>query len=362
MAFELMDMLKEEADRQTTMGAKAIYDFNVLRVISELAITAIVYIWTRRHKGKVSRMKRQYFPVSSKSSKCSFQGARSASNEVLLKLKPLEIKIDQVSEDGRGRVQLKQIENKISRQVTFSKRRMGLRKKAHEISVLCDAQVALIVFNAKGKLFEFSSESSMENVLERYERHATVQLDGADKESQRNWSLECFKLTGKVEVLERNLRNFVGDDLDPLSLRELQSLEHQLDTALKRIRTRKNLVMNDSISELQKKAKALQEQNNMLSKKIKEKEKTVAERPPCWSETALGQNSSAFNLCPPELQSPQRLVPSLTLGFRKECSILLPLPLFKSWVNLAFPSEDWDLGGESSIKKHNLNKMGKYLN
>nr|XP_007151390.1 hypothetical protein PHAVU_004G042400g [Phaseolus vulgaris]ESW23384.1 hypothetical protein PHAVU_004G042400g [Phaseolus vulgaris] len=60
---------------------------------------------------------------------------------------------------GRGRVQLKQIENKISRQVTFSKRRTGLRKKANEISVLCDAQVALIVFNAKGKLFEYSSES-----------------------------------------------------------------------------------------------------------------------------------------------------------------------------------------------------------
>ncbi|KAJ1405022.1 phospholipid carrier-dependent glycosyltransferase [Sesbania bispinosa] len=89
MAFELMDMLKEEADRQATMGAKAIYDFNVFRVISELAITAIVYIWTIRHKGKVSRMKGQYFPVSSKSSKCSFQGARSASNEVLLKLKPV---------------------------------------------------------------------------------------------------------------------------------------------------------------------------------------------------------------------------------------------------------------------------------
>ncbi|KAG5112081.1 hypothetical protein JHK82_035350 [Glycine max] len=62
---------------------------------------------------------------------------------------------------GRGRVQLKQIENKISRQVTFSKRRTGLRKKANEISVLCDAQVALIVFNAKGKLFEYSSESSL---------------------------------------------------------------------------------------------------------------------------------------------------------------------------------------------------------
>ncbi|MFS7956182.1 putative transcription factor MADS-type1 family [Helianthus anomalus] len=60
---------------------------------------------------------------------------------------------------GRGRVQLKRIENKISRQVTFSKRRTGFLKKAHEISVLCDAEVALIVFSSKGKLFEYSTHS-----------------------------------------------------------------------------------------------------------------------------------------------------------------------------------------------------------
>ena len=60
---------------------------------------------------------------------------------------------------GRGRVQLKRIENKINRQVTFSKRKAGLLKKAHEISVLCDAEVALIVFSHKGKLFEYSSDS-----------------------------------------------------------------------------------------------------------------------------------------------------------------------------------------------------------
>ncbi|KAK8961892.1 Agamous-like MADS-box protein AGL8 [Platanthera guangdongensis] len=60
---------------------------------------------------------------------------------------------------GRGRVQLKRIENKINRQVTFSKRRSGLLKKAHEISVLCDADVALIVFSAKGKLYEYSTNS-----------------------------------------------------------------------------------------------------------------------------------------------------------------------------------------------------------
>jgi hypothetical protein len=58
---------------------------------------------------------------------------------------------------GRGRVELKRIENKINRQVTFSKCRNGLLKKAYELSVLCDAEVALIVFSSCGKLFEFGS-------------------------------------------------------------------------------------------------------------------------------------------------------------------------------------------------------------
>ena len=58
---------------------------------------------------------------------------------------------------GRGRVELKRIENKINRQVTFSKRRNGLLKKAHELSVLCDAEVALIIFSSRGKLYDYGS-------------------------------------------------------------------------------------------------------------------------------------------------------------------------------------------------------------
>jgi MADS-box transcription factor len=58
---------------------------------------------------------------------------------------------------GRGRVELKRIENKINRQVTFSKRRNGLLKKAHELSVLCDAEIAVIVFSSRGKLYHFGS-------------------------------------------------------------------------------------------------------------------------------------------------------------------------------------------------------------
>ncbi|XP_058070538.1 MADS-box transcription factor 15-like isoform X3 [Magnolia sinica] len=88
---------------------------------------------------------------------------------------------------GRGRVQLKRIENKINRQVTFSKRRMGLLKKAHEISVLCDAEVAVIVFSTKGKLYEYSTDSRMSRILERYERYSYAErelvLSGPESEA-----------------------------------------------------------------------------------------------------------------------------------------------------------------------------------
>ncbi|XP_020234496.1 truncated transcription factor CAULIFLOWER A [Cajanus cajan] len=180
---------------------------------------------------------------------------------------------------GRGRVQLKRIENKINRQVTFSKRRSGLLKKAHEISVLCDAEVALIVFSTKGKLFEYSSDPCMERILERYERYSYAERQLVASEPQtENWTLEHAKLKARLEVLQKNQRNFMGQDLDGLSIKELQNLEHQLDSALKHIRSRKNQLMYESISELHKKDKALQEQNNTLSKKIKEKEKALAQR------------------------------------------------------------------------------------
>ncbi|KAK8696570.1 hypothetical protein V6N13_001703 [Hibiscus sabdariffa] len=58
---------------------------------------------------------------------------------------------------AREKIKIKKIDNLTARQVTFSKRRRGLSKKAQELSVLCDAEVALIIFSATGKLFEFAS-------------------------------------------------------------------------------------------------------------------------------------------------------------------------------------------------------------
>eukprot|EP00252_Welwitschia_mirabilis_P008240 TRINITY_DN19991_c1_g1_i13.p1 TRINITY_DN19991_c1_g1~~TRINITY_DN19991_c1_g1_i13.p1 ORF type:complete len:104 (-),score=12.30 TRINITY_DN19991_c1_g1_i13:103-414(-) len=79
---------------------------------------------------------------------------------------------------ARERIQIKRIANATARQVTFSKRRRGLLKKAHELSVLCDAEVALIIFSSTGKLYDYCS-SSMKAVLEKYEKDF--------REKDRNW-------------------------------------------------------------------------------------------------------------------------------------------------------------------------------
>ncbi|CAH9095732.1 unnamed protein product [Cuscuta epithymum] len=202
---------------------------------------------------------------------------------------------------GRGRVQLKRIENKINRQVTFSKRRTGLLKKAHEISVLCDAQVALIIFSAKGKLFQYATESCMEKILERYERYsyAERQLNPADPDSQGSWSLEHAKLKARMEILQINQRHYEGEDLDSLNLKELQNLERQLDSALKNIRSRKNQLMFESISVHQKKDKALHDENNKLAKKIKEREREIAQQQAQWE--TQNDNTNPSYVVPPQL-------------------------------------------------------------
>ncbi|GLT51416.1 hypothetical protein SLA2020_248290 [Shorea laevis] len=70
---------------------------------------------------------------------------------------------------GRGKIVIRRIDNSTSRQVTFSKRRNGLLKKARELSILCDAEVGLIIFSSTGKLYDYAS-TSVKSVIERYSK------------------------------------------------------------------------------------------------------------------------------------------------------------------------------------------------
>ncbi|XP_038970806.1 agamous-like MADS-box protein MADS3 isoform X2 [Phoenix dactylifera] len=154
---------------------------------------------------------------------------------------------------GRGRVEMKMIENKINRQVTFSKRRNGLLKKAYELSVLCDAEVALIVFSGRGKLYEFGSVG-VSKTIERYQSCCYASQDATiDEHGTQNWYQEFSKLKAKYVSLQRTQRHLLGEDLGPLSGKELQQLERQLESALSRTRRMREHHLEDINRELKNK-------------------------------------------------------------------------------------------------------------
>ncbi|KAB2055055.1 hypothetical protein ES319_A11G009800v1 [Gossypium barbadense] len=169
----------------------------------------------------------------------------------------------------RGKIQMKRIENATSRQVTFSKRRNGLLKKAYELYVLCDAEVAVIIFSHKGKLYEFSSSDNMQNTIERYRQYkkdVQSNIPEFDRYTQQ-LRLEAENMAKKIEFLEVSKRRMLGQNLGSCSIDELQEVENQLERSLRNIRTRKGYLFKEQILQLKAKERYMQEENAKLSAK-----------------------------------------------------------------------------------------------
>ncbi|KAK4489469.1 hypothetical protein RD792_005278 [Penstemon davidsonii] len=140
----------------------------------------------------------------------------------------------------RGKVRMERIENTTRRLVTFSKRRNGLLKKAFELSVLCDAEVALIIFSQKGRLYQFSS-SNMQKTIERYREH-TKELKNTSTENEeqiQHLKHEAAFLAKKIELIENSQRKLLGHNVGNCSFEELQEIDAQLERSLINIRARK---------------------------------------------------------------------------------------------------------------------------
>ncbi|XP_076893898.1 MADS-box protein SOC1-like [Bidens hawaiensis] len=182
----------------------------------------------------------------------------------------------------RGKTQMRRIENATSRQVTFSKRRNGLLKKAFELSVLCDAQVSLIIFSPRGKLCEFAS-SSMEETIERY-RNQVKQFQTENSAIIEDLQLQHLRqeaeiMGNKIKVLELAKRKLLGEGLGSSTIEELQELEHQLERSVCIIRARKMQVYSEQIEELRAKEKLLASRNAMLNGKcLVQTKETIDER------------------------------------------------------------------------------------
>ncbi|XWS41650.1 hypothetical protein CRYUN_Cryun17cG0100500 [Craigia yunnanensis] len=159
---------------------------------------------------------------------------------------------------AREKIQIKKIDNATARQVTFSKRRRGLFKKAEELSILCDADVALIIFSSTGKLCEYAS-SSMKEILERH----NLRSKNLEKLEQPSLELQLVENSNHsmmtMEVAEKchQLRQMRGEELQGLNIEELQQLEKSLEAGLSRVIEKKGQRIMREINDLQRKVSTL---------------------------------------------------------------------------------------------------------
>ncbi|XP_061991020.1 MADS-box protein SVP-like isoform X2 [Rosa rugosa] len=119
------------------------------------------------------------------------------------------------------KIKIEKIDNLPARQVTYSKRRRGLLKKAGELSVLCDCEFSVIIFSATGKLCESSSSRQMN-----------------------------------------------GEDLEGLNIDELQRLEKEIEGCLNRVNQTKEEKFSSEVLELEAKGAELMDASNQLRQDI----------------------------------------------------------------------------------------------
>jgi len=177
---------------------------------------------------------------------------------------------------GRGKIEIKKIDNSVHRQVTFCKRRGGLMKKAYELSVLCDAEVALIVFSSRGKLYELgasnSNGNSMRSILERYQKCAQTakHINFSNNTSQEKMRQEVHLLRQQIDQLKLTNRYLMGEGLGSVTFEELTQLENRLQRGINQVRSKKNELMLEEIKDLQNKEHQLRMNNMMLQGKLDE--------------------------------------------------------------------------------------------
>ncbi|XP_017433495.1 MADS-box transcription factor 23-like [Vigna angularis] len=169
---------------------------------------------------------------------------------------------------GRGKIPIQRIENSTNRQVTFCKRRNGLMKKTRELSILCDAEVGVIVFSCTGKLYEYSN-TSMQSIIDRFnklnEDNGWI-MDPAS--SVKFWQREAACLRQQLERLQESSRKLMGEELSDLNMNQLKDLENKLQIGLSNVQIKKDQMLKDEIKVLQQEGIFIHKKNEELRTKI----------------------------------------------------------------------------------------------
>ncbi|CAK8535587.1 unnamed protein product [Lathyrus sativus] len=137
---------------------------------------------------------------------------------------------------GRKKIEIKKLDKESNKQVTFSKRRQGLFKKASELCILCDVHASIIVFSGAHKLFSFGHPDT-DTIINSYV-NGSLEFEGLKSEEscsiyekynkQYEQVLNVLEMEKKelVEVKKLARVSKIGawwnEDIDTMSMDELQ--------------------------------------------------------------------------------------------------------------------------------------------
>uniref|UniRef100_A0A9I9CQE3 MADS-box protein FBP24 n=1 Tax=Cucumis melo TaxID=3656 RepID=A0A9I9CQE3_CUCME len=161
---------------------------------------------------------------------------------------------------GRGKIAIRRIENRTTRQVTFSKRRGGLFKKTHELSVLCDAQIALIVFSSNGKLFEYCTQTTcMDQIIRRYQIAIGSRIPEHNMNDPEELERQVRSMKKETDDLQLSLQRYTAEDFSTFHLRDLDDIENRLQNSLNR-----SELLQQQVDNLRRKEKILEDENEQI--------------------------------------------------------------------------------------------------
>ena len=75
-------------------------------------------------------------------------------------------------------------------QITFSKRKYGLLKKAYELSILCDTEIAIMMITSNSKLYQYASS----NINEFLMKYTEIQEPFESKTNADVWQVRMMHL------------------------------------------------------------------------------------------------------------------------------------------------------------------------
>ncbi|CAN4082150.1 unnamed protein product [Withania somnifera] len=179
---------------------------------------------------------------------------------------------------GRGKIEIKRIENTTNRQVTFCKRRNGLLKKP--MNCLCSVML------------------SVKATIDRYKKaRSDSSNNGSISEANaQHYQQEASKLRAQIGKLQNQNRNCQGESLGSMNLKGLKDLEQKIEKGISKIRSKKNELLFAEIEYMQKREVDLHNNNQYLRAKIAETERAQHQ------QMNLMPGSSSYHELVPPLQ------------------------------------------------------------